>query len=72
MTLISGERTTMKVGIPREVKNHEYPPVARPVAGLLEQFPPRRGPGRLPGHVAQAGRDLPEQPAHGVPVLPDQ
>src|SRR6202453_597520 len=50
----------------------EHPPVAGPVACLFRQLPLRGGPRRLAADVAQAGRDLPQQVADGMTVLPDQ
>src|ERR1700745_1940203 len=71
---VAGEEDTQALGAEagRGVVVGEYPPVPRPVTGLLEQLPPRRRPRRLPGDVAQAGRDLPQQPPDRMTVLPDQ
>src|SRR5689334_25164247 len=71
---VAGEEDTQALGAEagRAVVVREHPPVPRPVPGLLEQLPPRRRPRQLPGDVAQAGRDLPQQPPHRMTVLPDQ
>jgi hypothetical protein len=49
----------------------EHVPIFGPVAGFFEQLSLCSRQQVLPRHVPQAGRDLPQQPAHRVPVLLD-